>query len=316
MIKRYSNALLGAGNEIPGERFREKRQKQYEHLLFPALIIGNDNVDTFRRVTKWLAYNGTGHLMERNALVAREGEAPSYVNRMRMPKAVIRQVRVARSFLRNRLCDEIYKHLSDFTKSMCPCRISGQWNFIQALEATGIYPFENVEAYSLAWMLEKLKTFEYFAPEGAKDCVCGPWVSGATKHLAGEIAGLFQGLCLDCMWHSSQTELHPDYISRYLRYQGGDVMSRHLAAKGRNSCQDIWATRVDGTSATSLVVARGMATGAGVIRGFTRSIRGRIFFDVTKRLTLTTTRSSAITDARECTESGQWWLAGHTNTPT
>ncbi|KAI0006259.1 hypothetical protein F4779DRAFT_633128 [Xylariaceae sp. FL0662B] len=188
----------------------------WKQVLYPAYVLSSSGTTGFSIVTKRLVYNAIGQIEEWSPLNDDDPSCLSagYYQDMHLPKAIMRQLRLAKSFLRQEFEDHITNILEVFCAARCRCRISAFFNFIKALEATNVYPFETSTRIPLRQMLTRFKSFKYEAPKGAetcKTCQSTALIQGIQSKI-NSIDNMFGGLCLDCLYHSihdkTQQDLH------------------------------------------------------------------------------------------------------------
>ncbi|RYO89218.1 hypothetical protein DL764_008615 [Monosporascus ibericus] len=144
----------------------------------------------------------TGQLEECCPFIAEDPGSRGYHHHMHMPKKVIAQLRKARAGTRTHLENGIYILYKTFiNQPNVPCNMSGPARYLEALEATKAYPFEEHRGHNLDNGISALQHFSYKTPDGSEQCrtCAGHVVNRHVQKWASRTTGQFQGLCLRCL---------------------------------------------------------------------------------------------------------------------
>ncbi|KAI8946271.1 hypothetical protein F4801DRAFT_583575 [Xylaria longipes] len=102
-------------------------QYVYQTLLYPAFAFRDS--ESFAAVTKWLAYNATDKIQDRNPPI----NLPHLYETMRLPKEVLDAVNGARDVLRNRISGLLNQYMKQFLYASSPSGIQRWASIIKTL---------------------------------------------------------------------------------------------------------------------------------------------------------------------------------------
>ncbi|KAL8665975.1 MAG: hypothetical protein Q9168_007591 [Polycauliona sp. 1 TL-2023] len=157
-------------------------------LLYPCFHF--DHWEGFRRITKFVAYRYTHHIMEVN---------PTRHRDLHLPQRVIQQLNAAKGRLRTILHRDLYEPNEKLLNARCRCKAESLWGWEKALTVCEVWPLEKVaQLESMHTILDRLTKFNYdAAPDACRGCRQDyrKIVGKARSHTQG----YFTGLCLSCM---------------------------------------------------------------------------------------------------------------------
>ncbi|KAE8322695.1 hypothetical protein BDV39DRAFT_196502 [Aspergillus sergii] len=164
-------------------------------LMLPCYAF--DYARGFQDLTKSLAYEEKGHIMEIN---------PIDNVRLHLPPRIIQQVNAAKGRLRNILTRELFAKINFLIETgSCSCKDETVFNYLRELGKIKVQPLEE-RSFSLVSVQSYLNRLQHFDQErmlrgmSRQPCSsCGvEWKRRVGKAIA-VTAEYFDGLCLDCM---------------------------------------------------------------------------------------------------------------------
>ncbi|KAI4180475.1 MAG: hypothetical protein LQ346_006986 [Caloplaca aetnensis] len=157
-------------------------------LLYPTWRF--DHAKGFARWTRFMAYNHTGHITEKN---------PTKLIHYHLPSRLIQQLNAAKGRLRTVLFRGLWAPCHRLLHSGCACRKETLYDYQEHLYTIDVWPLETVFLHkSINEILENLTRFSYEAP--ARACVlCRQDYKKIVKGVEQNVRSYFDGLCLDCL---------------------------------------------------------------------------------------------------------------------
>ncbi|KAJ6023894.1 hypothetical protein N7540_004691 [Penicillium herquei] len=189
--------------------FQENRSVSWKQLdvkrqlLFPCSFF--NNAVTFQILTKDLVYGSDEQIFE---------ECPINDFRLCLRPLVIQQMNAARGRLRTMLQRTLFNGIMRILNtSSCSCKERTVFDFLKELNSIDVCPFTNVlYRTSVSEILRRLKDFDgAHIRSPNRDCDRFQGICGKRR---SEVAGYFDGMCLDCMGQN------PDPRSDYWRMRG------------------------------------------------------------------------------------------------
>lgn len=191
-------------------------------LLYPCWLF--DHAKGFLRITKFMSYNYTGHLMERN---------PTRFYDLRLPSRVIRksqrvfglnvqaklshaeELNAAKGRLKTIIHRGLFTPNEKLLKATCSCKEVTLFNYEKALYTIQVWPLERVALREpMTTIIERLNKFHFEAKKNA--CVsCRSDYQRTVGLVRDNTRNYFDGLCLDCM-DSSNPKTGDDDVDYWL----------------------------------------------------------------------------------------------------
>ncbi|RAQ52552.1 hypothetical protein AFGD_004863 [Aspergillus flavus] len=191
------------------------RDNLAKKLMLPCYAF--DYAHGFQDLTKRLAYEEKGHIMEIN---------PIDNVRLHLPPRIIQQVNAAKGRLRNILTRELFAKINFLIETgSCSCKDETVFNYLRELGKIKVQPLEE-RSFSLVSVQSYLNRLQHFDQErmlrgmSRQPCSsCGiEWKRRVGKAI--EVTrDYFDGLCLDCMKTTVKADeeywYHASYRSRH-----------------------------------------------------------------------------------------------------
>ncbi|KAF7955219.1 uncharacterized protein EAE97_000478 [Botrytis byssoidea] len=154
-----------------------------------------DRIEEFQFITRKLAYGMADHIQEAN---------PSRHRHLHLPSRVMGSLNSARGSLRVKLLKGVFDPLDWFIHQRCSCKELSSFAYITGLSKMKIWPIESANKKSIQEILDSFDKFVCVIPE--KACMnCRVHLNSiAIKRIRNEIQSSFHGMCLDCMYKSSE----------------------------------------------------------------------------------------------------------------
>ncbi|KAL8644942.1 MAG: hypothetical protein Q9226_007517 [Calogaya cf. arnoldii] len=175
-------------------------------LLYPCWLF--DHYEGFRRITEFVAYKYTRHIMEINPTRHRDIHLPQRIIRKTLPPQkfqlvvlmiVPEQLNAAKGRLRTVIHRDLYVPNDKLLKAECKCKAEALWRYERALTDCHAWPLEKVAQYtSMHEILERLLKFIY-TPDSDACGSCRLGYGTSVNRARSHTAVYFTGLCLDCM---------------------------------------------------------------------------------------------------------------------
>ncbi|KAL8987995.1 MAG: hypothetical protein Q9169_008624 [Polycauliona sp. 2 TL-2023] len=196
-------------------------------LLYPCWFF--DHYDGFRRITEFVAYHYTGHIMEVN---------PTRHRDLHLPQRVIQQLNAAKGRLRTIVHRDLYDPNDKLLRARCRCKAESLWGYEKALTVCEVWPLEKVaQKESMDTILDRLAMFDYEAVSNA--CRgCRQDYRKSVGKARSHTHGYFTGLCLGCMDRSKT--LTGDEDADY--WKMGSLKEDHVinCPRGGSHPQPMW----------------------------------------------------------------------------
>ncbi|MCJ1476578.1 hypothetical protein MMC13_005244 [Lambiella insularis] len=175
---------------------------EMEQLLYPCFMF--DHPIGFALSTKYLVYNGSGHLTEEN---------PTQYRRLHLDSLVIQQLNAAKGRLRIILHGGLFRPIDSLLDARCECSAKVLKMYEGRLKSMGVWPLEKVARRSIQSILNILESFTWTPPPIDCNGVCKKDYTSAVQEARSGTKIYFGGLCLDCMDSSKPKtgDAHEDY---------------------------------------------------------------------------------------------------------
>lgn len=237
----------------------------YQQLLFPLFTF--DHAHGFAAATKFLAYNGAGHITEKRPedfrhenlrleqRIIRESALSfpfACTVRMLMCSEHLEQINAAKGRLRIVLERNLYKQTIAFLVAGCEHKAERNFAWADALHDTRVMPLGNVQHLGINAIIKKLEEIEEPDEDTVPSCFkCGGDFLTIVHGATGDVEQLFDGLCLDCMEKSKFDNRDTDYwkhADRHIDWDRGcrvkhDQPTWYFSFMGRKEKQIEWAKR-------------------------------------------------------------------------
>ncbi|KAE8139057.1 hypothetical protein BDV38DRAFT_58309 [Aspergillus pseudotamarii] len=187
-------------------------------LMLPCYAF--DYAQGFQVLTRSLAYEEKGHIMEIN---------PIENVRLHLPPRIIQQVNAAKGRLRNVLNRELFAKINSLIENAsCGCKDETVFNYLRELGRIKVQPMEegSFSRVSIQCYLTRLRFFDHermlrgISKRRCFDCNFN-WMVGVEKAIK-VTAKYFDGLCLDCMKTTVKADKeYWDHINFSERYDAG-----------------------------------------------------------------------------------------------
>ncbi|KAL9597608.1 MAG: hypothetical protein Q9219_005047 [cf. Caloplaca sp. 3 TL-2023] len=168
--------LNGVWSGIPAER------------LYPTWRF--DHASGFAAWTRFLAYNGTGHIEEKK---------PIPKTTYHLPSRLMQQLNAAKGRLRTVLFRGLWMPCHRLLQAECKCKEKTLFDYQKHLYDIEVWPLETTFLrYSIQSILGNLGQFSYEAPSSACN-ICKQDFKFLVESVVKMVQNYFQGLCLDCL---------------------------------------------------------------------------------------------------------------------
>ena len=200
----------------------EKRIESARQILFPAYAF--HHAEAFMTATKYLVYNGNGHLTETTPLEQTRLHLPSIVIRMSNPALfqllvtafrsladiVPEQLNAAKGRVRTILHNGLFGACEPLLGKKCGCKEKAFFGYFKEMCDRHILPFETTfKGCSVEDMLARAGRFNWTPPPDVGLC-CRTRYKALVQASILKASAYFDGLCLDCMVVNTQ-DRHGDY---------------------------------------------------------------------------------------------------------
>lgn len=186
--------------------------KSAQELLFPFWAF--EHIKGFLRVTRWLVYNRTSHIVESNPTKLKHIHLPSRVIRRCSPKYrrrecvadCLEQLNSARGRLKAVLHDQLWQPIErPLTSGPCNCKEKTLFEYQKAMLKAKVWPLERTFAHtSVSEILFRLTQITY---EGEPDSCDDSRIDcrQVVQKTVRETGKYFDSLCLRCMYKTTAT---------------------------------------------------------------------------------------------------------------
>ncbi|KAL8927226.1 MAG: hypothetical protein Q9208_002402 [Pyrenodesmia sp. 3 TL-2023] len=170
-------------------------------LLYPTWRL--NHATAFARVTKFLAYEDSGHVTE--SYPRDDG------THLHLPPRIIQQLNAAKGRLRNILNQHLLDVTKELFKANCRCKEKAFFGYGKALYKVNVWP-PDTEALrnSIHTITDRLAKFHFTAAPGSCRS-CAKNYNGIVSNACSYTLSYFDGLCLDCMDMTKTENDNKDY---------------------------------------------------------------------------------------------------------
>ncbi|OCL05664.1 hypothetical protein AOQ84DRAFT_390725 [Glonium stellatum] len=211
-----------------------------QQLAFPCFVF--NHAEGFMKVTKWLAYNCSGHIIEKNPTEHRGLHLE--------PRVFVGPTNAARGHLKTVLHRELWGVCLRLHRQKCVCRKETYFDYQDKLMEVRAWPLEQVFQHnSMNDIISRLSLFSY-TPTTTTCTAPFPGCHQGFDNIVNEACERtirdFDGLCLDCMDRSKLK--HNDDGEDYWRHNypaNGCWDSGCRFGHGRSTWYHSWMGRLD-----------------------------------------------------------------------
>ncbi|KAI9649048.1 hypothetical protein NHQ30_001615 [Ciborinia camelliae] len=190
-----------------GQKVDKTSLDDMKSLLYVAKEL--DHIKEFKFMTRKLVYGKSDHIQEDN---------PTQHRHLHLDHNVMGAVNGAKGNLHSKLIKGLFDPMSWFLKQRCKCKEASLFSYCDGLSKTGIWPLESHQKKSVQEVLDSFDKFVCEIPANTclscRQKLTPAFIEGGIRRT---IQTHFEGLCLDCMYHSM-----PDSVERFAYFENDE----------------------------------------------------------------------------------------------